>query len=112
MSSTGYAGASLPNLTLQALSISFQGSVEKHRLCWGFAFEPYLADDYTLLFACVLASFRGSVEKHRLCWGFASEPYLAGDCTLLFAYERVALDTPKSLHSKVCVRARLLTGFC
>ncbi len=35
--------------------VSFQGSVEKHRLCWGFASEPYLAGDCTLLivnFAC------------------------------------------------------------
>ena len=98
LSSTGYAGASLPNLTLQALSISFQGSVEKHRLCWGFAFEPYLAGDYTLLFACVLASFRGSVEKHRLCWGFASEPYLAGDCTRLIANFSLVTQVALALH--------------
>ncbi len=29
--------------------ISFLGSVVKHRLCWGFASEPYLAGVCTLL---------------------------------------------------------------
>ncbi len=39
------------SLLIANVLVCLQGSVEKHRLCWGFASEPYLTCDCTLLIA-------------------------------------------------------------